>query len=127
MTYSVYDLATGAILRHGLQYDPELNCGPGEGWIEGNWPDDQYVMNLKTGRANKRQDKPLILAADVKQEAARRLGETDWLVARAAEDPEKPVPADMLARRKAIRTASNKIEAKSPIPQDYRNDRHWPA
>lgn len=66
------------------------------------------------------------LKARVRAEAARRLAATDWMVMRAAEGG-KPVPADVLSLRAAIRARSNEIEAMTPIPPDFADDHWWPC
>jgi len=48
--------------------------------------------------------------AQIKQTAGSMLAQTDWMVVRAAEGI-KPAPADVLAKREAIRAASNANEA----------------
>jgi len=48
--------------------------------------------------------------AQIKQTAGSLLAQTDWMVVRAAEGI-KPAPADVLAKREAIRAASNANEA----------------
>lgn len=45
----------------------------------------------------------------------------------AAEEVEAETLRGLATKVKAIRTASNVIEAMSPIPADYADNRHWPA
>lgn len=62
----------------------------------------------------------------VKNEAERRilLKWPIWRQLNAMRDGAE-VMAVMARDIDAIRTASNRIEALSPIPADYRHDRHW--
>lgn len=68
----------------------------------------------------------IVTLNDVKREQRRRLTYTDSYITRAADPTDgRPIPADVLAQRKAIREAAARIEAMDPIPPDYRDERHW--
>jgi len=70
---------------------------------------------------------PAPVTADrVRQEAARRLGPTDWYVVRAA-DPTSGgrVPQAVIDARTAIRAACDALLALDPIPADFAEDCRW--
>ncbi len=67
-----------------------------------------------------------ITPADVKAEAARRLADIDWRVEKAKDQQNATEERRLRALRQSIRAASNEIERMSPIPQDYRDKKHWP-
>lgn len=63
---------------------------------------------------------------DVREEAARRLGPTDWYVVRAADPTSgEPVPQAVLDQRAAIRAACNALQDQHPIPADFSDDAWW--
>lgn len=61
----------------------------------------------------------------VKEWAARLLSYSDWRVTRSQETGE-PMPQIWLDYRQAVRDRSGVIETMKPIPDDYRDMKHWP-
>ncbi len=70
---------------------------------------------------------PVIQPEWVKAEAARRLTDFDWRVQRAIDQRDAAEELRLRALRQSIRDASNAIEAMSPIPHDFTDDRRWPV
>ena len=69
---------------------------------------------------------PAVTARQVRDEAARRLGSTDWYVVRAADPTSgEPVPQAVVDARTAIRAACDALLALDPIPADYTEDARW--
>ena len=67
-----------------------------------------------------------VTAGQVREEAARRLGPTDWYVVRSADPTSgQPVPPAVLEQRVAIRAACDALLAEDPIPADFADDEWW--
>ena len=67
-----------------------------------------------------------VTADQVRQEAARRLGPTDWYVVRAADPTSgEPVPQAVLDQRAAVRAACDELLAQEPIPADFLQESNW--
>lgn len=126
MLYQIYDLATGRTGIYGTTAPENFasKAAPGQGVIEGNFPN--CIVDAD-GVPHPIPVLPFVIGpAQVKLEAARRLAATDWMVIRAAEGG-TPVPEDIAAARATIRASSNAIEAMTPIPRDFDDDRYWSA
>lgn len=76
---------------------------------------------------------PAVTLRDVKDHAARLLKASDWQASRHRDEldlGETPSLTEgefaaLLARRAAIRAASNRIEQMTPIPADFRDAAYW--
>jgi hypothetical protein len=66
-----------------------------------------------------------ILPEHVKAEAARRI-EARYPVWRQVNVLREGGADEMGVFIDQVRAASNALEARKPIPPDFRNDRHWP-
>lgn len=88
----------------------------------------QTHIDLKTGAVTVQDDPswtpPPITAGDVKAEARRRIlaFAPEWKQLNAIREGD----SELFAKLDAIRAASDAIEAMDPIPDDYRDDKHWP-
>lgn len=113
--YVVFDADGQVVTRGTTTYRGPLErlCKPGQTVVEGQ-------------DANMPAPPPAATAADVKRHAQRLLRGSDWYVLRAAEPDGTPVPQSVLDYRAAVRTASGDIEARDPIPTDYRDAKYWP-
>lgn len=68
------------------------------------------------------------ILSGIKREAARRIEACghDWMALRQVTSGIE-VPADIVQYAELIRQTSGELEQRSPLPQDYINDRHWPS
>lgn len=67
----------------------------------------------------------VVSPSEVKAFAGRLLSYTDWVVVKALDTGEPADPA-IIAKRAAIRAASDAIEAMHPIPTDFTDPKYWP-
>lgn len=69
---------------------------------------------------------PPVTVEMVKGEAARRIGEAipRWMIEREMTGGE-PIPQGRKEAAALIRAKSNEIEAMSPIPQDFTDNKYW--
>ncbi len=112
-TYTIFDTATGRRLGVGSCLRARLGEVPLYGnqtLLEGEYPQNSRLVG---GHIVEAAPAPTFAtAADIKGAAKQRLRRTDWMVMRATEDLEKPVPPDVLAERARIRARSNELEAR---------------
>lgn len=126
--YAVYEAATGKVLQVGSSTNPGIlemvGKGEGEAVYEGR-------INPKTTflpggvPTPKPEELPVVTTLEVKAHAGRLLSYTDWVVVKAMDTGEPADPA-IIAKRQAIRAASDALEAMSPIPVDFTNPKYWP-
>lgn len=109
--------------------------------VDGNVLRSGYTHNrhdikrqaVNPGEVAKREKGPVtvpvpervVTAAQVKAHAGRLLSYTDWVVVKALDTGEPADPA-VIAKRHAVRAASNQIEAMDPIPADFTDPKYWP-
>ena len=72
-------------------------------------------------------DEVVITKQDVKNEARRRIEETNlsWYVEREVSGG-TAIPDEIKTYCAEVRAASDDIEANDPIPADYADDKYWP-
>lgn len=83
-----------------------------EGWDEALAEAGEYVA-------------PTINARDVKAEARRRIlaFAPEWKQLNAIREGD----SELFAKLDAIRAASDALEAMEPIPENYKDNEHWPG
>ena len=128
--YAKYEVATGRVLGVWSSTNPRAfelataRLGEGEALFMGKV--DPATQYLPGGFVAPKPDKaPAPTALDVKAWAGRLLSYSDWIAVKAMDTGEPADPA-ILAKRQAIRDASNALEAMSPIPTDFTDARYWP-
>lgn len=131
MDVSFYKLGPGLqpFLRHGSVGQPDLNLQPGEGWIEGIFPDDQFAMLDGVPIAHVPAPTREEIIRRIKLEARSRIEDRGWTTAKQLNVMAEGGDA-LIAMRSSIdafRAASNRLEAMDPIPLDYAHNRWWPA
>jgi hypothetical protein len=67
----------------------------------------------------------VVTPLEVKAHAGRLLSYTDWVVVKAIDTGESADP-NIIAKRQAIREASDAIESMEPIPADFTDPKYWP-
>lgn len=129
--FAIYEAETGKVLRVGKSTNrrqrvlERRNLKAGEAIYNGEIdPGTHYFFGGVP--ADKPEETPTITRAAVKAHTARVLSYSDWYVTRKVETG-AVIPARIRAYRKAVRAASNKIEAMKPIPADYRDPKYWPV
>lgn len=128
--YAIYETETGKVVSFGKGSNPAIieltrqGLKPGQSLYEGEI--DPNVTYLPGGvPAPKPAEARLVDPAEVKSHAGRLLRPTDWVVVRAF-DTGEPADEAIIAKRQAIREASNALEAMSPIPPDFTDPKYWP-
>lgn len=89
---------------------------------------DQIAVWLKANRMPVTEAPLQEVTADmVKAEARRRIREImpSWMVERQVTGG-AAIPAPVLRKVKAVRSASNRLEQRDPIPANYAADEYWP-
>lgn len=129
--FAIYEAETGKVLRVGKSTNrrqrvlERRNLKVGEAIYNGEV--DPRTHFLPGGvPTEKPEEIPVITAGQVKAHAAKLLSYSDWYVTRKIETG-AAIPARVRAYRRAVRAASNKIDAMKPIPADYRDQKHWPV
>ncbi len=130
--YAVFDLESGEVKRLGKSTNrrqrvlERQRLSDGEG-IYCLGPIDPKTTYLPGGVPTpKPEEVRVVTPQEVKAHAGRILSYTDWVVVRAMDTGEPADPA-ILAKRQAIRDASDALEAMDPIPADYRDPKYWPT
>jgi hypothetical protein len=128
--YAIYEEATGKVVGAGsstnarVLYLARKNLKPGQALYKGKI--DPNTTYLPGGVPTpKPEEVRVVTALEVKAFAGRLLSYTDWVVVKALDTGEPPNP-DIIAKRAAIRAASDAIEAMDPIPADFTEPKYWP-
>ena len=128
--FAVYRVADGTVLRAGKSTSPAIievtraALREGEALFEGEI--DPATTFLPGGLPTpKPTSNRIVTDLEVKAHAGRLLSYTDWVVVRAV-DTGEPADPNILARRQAIRNASDALEAMDPIPSDFTDPMYWP-
>lgn len=136
-SFGVFSLTTGAlelVLATTDLSQVQIQALPGSGRVvlEGDYSRGRWVLG-EDGWPVDVTEAPAVTVAQVKHAARRRLAATDWKVARHRDQVDSGQPTSLteaeyqalLVERQAIRAASNRIEALTPIPADFWADHHW--
>lgn len=126
--FAIYETASGKVVRVGKSSNARiLEVQPikdGEALFVGEIdPDTQYLPGGVP--TPKPKEVRVVTALEVKAWAGRLLSYTDWVVVKALDTGALADPL-ILAKRQAIREASNTIEAMDPIPADFTDPKYWP-
>lgn len=128
--YAVYETETGKVLSAGKGSNPAIidltreNLAGGQSLFEGEI--DPATTYLPGGvPAPKPAEVRTVTPQEVKAHAGRLLRYTDWVIVKAFDTGEAADP-EIVANRQAIRDASNRLEAISPIPADFTDPKYWP-
>lgn len=128
--YAVYETDTGKVVAAGKSTNEAIielarsNLTPGQSLYVGEI--DPNTTFLPGGFPTpKPAEVRVVTPLEVKAHAGRLLSYTDWVVVKALDTGEPADPA-ILAKRQAIRDASNAIEAMEPIPADFTDPKYWP-
>lgn len=128
--YAVYETETGKVVSAGKSTNRRIlvlarnSLNEGQSLYVGEI--DPKTTFLPGGvPAPKPAEVRIVTALEVKAHAGRLLSYTDWVVVKALDTGEPADPA-IIAKRAAIRAASDAIEAMSPIPADFTDQKYWP-
>jgi hypothetical protein len=132
VAFTAFDADTGEILRSGSSQRQDLHrqaFAANEIVIEGRYPDDRYRIEIgEDGPVAVSWTPPVIVTADmVKIEARRRIEARYplWKQVNIRASSDAREVGAMTAYIDAVRARSNEIEAMTPLPEDYRDEKWW--
>jgi hypothetical protein len=128
--YAIYETDTGKVLSVGRSSNRRVIVLARKALAEGQ---SLYVGEIDPNTTflpggvptPKPEEVRVVTPLEVKAHAGRLLSYTDWVVVKAL-DTGKPADPAILAKRQAIRDASNALEAMDPIPADFIDPKYWP-
>lgn len=123
-TGRIKQLTADRLWRLGLYSDAETLAvlGKFDETIHRFDPANNYRLIEEPERAEPKPPK----VAEVRAECARRLAFTDWMITRAADPADgRPVPDDVVERRKTIKASCERLIGMTPIPINYTDSEFW--
>lgn len=128
--YAIYETETGKIVSAGKSSNRRILVLARNTLVDGQslyvGEIDPKTTFLPDGVPTpKPEEVRIVTALEVKTHAGRLLSYTDWVVVKAL-DTGEPADPTIIAKRQAIRAASNALEAMDRIPVDFTNPKYWP-